>query len=271
MEWIGILVAGVGAFFLGRSWRPTKTQRSAPTRSGLSSASDRELMLSTFRRELANYLIRVDPDRFLRLYHKARTSEAAIEVGDKKHRDAQLTLITERYPLYQDFDLIGTREHVLYADAFNMYPLEDIEEHFLNLVRFHALQRAADEDWKFRARATSDQNLEHLQSYVPKIKGTRFRQRLIAAVSQFFAHQRGNGSNRVEGPIAYETDALAVYYVPHVAENRYGFHFKDTGEFGLYGSFYDDSRDKTYQSFYRSDRKFEAENYLDYLRIDEQI
>jgi hypothetical protein len=42
-------------------------------------------------------------------------------------------------------------------------------------------------------------------------------------------------------------------------------------EFGLYGSFYDDSRDKTYQSFYRSDRKFEAEIYLDHLRIDEQL
>jgi hypothetical protein len=194
-------------------------------------------MLSTFRRELANYLIRVDPDRFLRLYHKARAAEAAIEAGDKKQRDAQLTMITERYPLYQDFDLIGTREHVLYADAFNMYPLEDIEEHFLNLVRFHALERAADEDWKFRDPATSDENLEHLLSYVLKIKDTRFRQRIIAAVSQFFAHKRGNWSNRVEGPIAYETDALQFTTLSTLAENRYGFHFKGTGEFGLYGSF----------------------------------
>jgi len=32
-------------------------------------ASDRELMLSTFRRELANYMACRDPDRFLRLYY----------------------------------------------------------------------------------------------------------------------------------------------------------------------------------------------------------
>jgi SAM-dependent methyltransferase len=150
---------------------------------------------------------------------------------------------------------------VLYADALIISPLEDIEEHYLNLVRFHALQRVLDEGWKFRGDATSDRDLEHLQKYVEKIKDTKFRQRLLAAVDQFFTHRTDNRLS-AEGPLAYETNALAVFYVHHFAENRYGFHFKDTDEFGLYGSFYDDSRDKTYQSLYRSDRKFEAEMRL---------
>jgi hypothetical protein len=234
-------------------------------------ASDRELMLATFRRELANYLVRLDPDRFLRLYRKARQAEAAIEKADKEERDAQLTIITKRYPFYTDFDFVGTREHVLYADALNTYAIEDVEEHYLNLVKFHALQCALDPDWQFRTSATTEKDLEHLQSYVQKIKDTRFRQRLIAALGDFFAHRQRNLQFNPEGSVAYETDTLAVYYIHHYAENRYGFHFKDTNEFGLYGSFYDDSRDKTYQSFYRSDRKFEAEVTLDHLRIDVAI
>jgi hypothetical protein len=44
-----------------------------------------------------------------------------------------------------------------------------------------------------------------------------------------------------------------------------------TNEYGLYTSFVDDGRDKTYKSFYRSDRNFEAEIYLDHLGIDEHI
>lgn len=35
--------------------------------------------------------------------------------------------------------------------------------------------------------------------------------------------------------------------------------------------FYAAGRDKPYESYYRSDRLFEAETYLDYLRIDEMI
>ena len=228
-------------------------------------------MLAAFRRELANYMVRFDPDRFLRLYRKARADEALIDAGDRDERQAQVTILTKRYPFYSDFDIVGTRDHVLYADALGMLPLEDIEDHYLNLVKFHALQRALDPDWHFRGSATSDKDLEHLQDYVRKIRDTRFRQRLVAAIGEFFANRQRDRMSDPEGASAYETDVIAVYYVPHIAENRYGFHFKDTNEFGLYGSFYDDSRDKTYQSFYRSDRKFAAEIYLDYLHIDQPI
>jgi hypothetical protein len=142
------------------------------------------------------------------------------------------------------------------------------------MVKFHALQRALDEDWRFRDGATSDSDLEHLEKYIQEIKDTKFRQRLCAAVNEFHAHRRDLfGDAQVgdtQGTIAYETAVLAVHYVPHFAENRYGFHFKDTNEFGLYSSFISDEG-KDYQSFYRSDRKFEAEIYLNYLHIEEHI
>jgi hypothetical protein len=73
-----------------------------------------------------------------------------------------------------------------------MYSLEDIEEHYLTLVKFHALKLVPDEGWRFRSAATSDRDLEHLEKYVQKIKDTKFRQRLVVAFDEFFAHRRGN-------------------------------------------------------------------------------
>jgi hypothetical protein len=272
MEWVGLIFVAACAFVLGRGTAAQKkTEGPAPTRSGLSSASDRDLMLSTFRRELANYLVRLDPDRFLRLCDKAHRAEAQIKAADKAERDAQFVLITKRYPHYEDFDLIGTRSHVLYADALNSHSVEDIEEHFLNLVKFHAVQRANDTDWKFRGPAISDKDIEHLQGYVRKIKDTRFLQRLKNAVTDFYAHRQPSGFESAQHQVLYETKNLSVFRIPHIVEIRHGFHFKDTDEFGLYSVFYADGRDKPYESYYRSDRMFEAENHLDNLRIDETI
>jgi hypothetical protein len=148
MEWLWIAGAVLIGFFVGTSLcgRASRNfQASTLNELDLNMASDRELMLFTFRRELANYMVRADPDRFLRLYHKARAAEAAIGRADKAEREAQFTIITKKCPMYADFDLVATREHVLYADALSTYALEDIEDHYLNLVKFHALQRALNE------------------------------------------------------------------------------------------------------------------------------
>ncbi|MEH2560072.1 hypothetical protein V1286_007601 [Bradyrhizobium algeriense] len=272
MEWIGLIVVAAGAYFLGRGSRSTKTKGSAAvTRSGLSSASDRDLMLATFRRELANYLVRFDPDRFLRLYHKARSVEAEIEKASNKEREAHFLLITKRYPLYEDFDFLGTREHVLYADAFDRHSIDEIEEHFLNLVKFHALQRADDKDWEFRGPATSDRDLDHLEKYIPKIKDTRFLQKLQAALREFLAQRTATNFELPRGQVVYETSTLVVFRVPHIVESRYGFHFKETNEFGLYSVYYFDDGGRSSERFYRSDATFEAEQHLDHLRIDESI
>jgi hypothetical protein len=272
MDWVGIAFVAACAFFLGRSLRTQKkVEGSAPTGSGLSSASDRELLLGTFRRELANYLVRLDPDRFLHLCNKAHRAEEKIKSADKAEKDAEFVLITKRYPHYQDFDLIGTRSHVLYADAFNSLPIEDIEEHFLNLVKFHALQRADNPDWQLRGDAVSAKDVEHLQSYVRKINDTRFLQRLRTAVTDFYTHRQPSDFASADHQVVYETQRLAVYRLSHIAEVRHGFHFKDADEFGIYSVFYADGRDKAYESYYRSDRMFEAETYLDHLRLDETI
>ncbi len=239
-------------------------------------AHDRRLFLATLRRELANYMVRLDPDRYLDLYREARAADTAIQNASKQSQEAQFADLTAMYPSYEDFDFIGVRAHVLYADALSTRSIEEIEAHFLNMVKFESLQNALDRHWnRFRyIHATSDGDLKHLEQYVIRIKDTKFKQRLEAAIREFFCYTSAKSLSRLDvnakGWI-YETDVFAACYVSHYAENRYGFYFKDTNEFGLYGIFFADGRDEPYRSFLRSDAKFEAEKCLDALCIDEPI
>jgi hypothetical protein len=267
VEWLwAVGLAGVGLFLFARNRAGAASPKTTASPDALNTAPDRELILTILRREIANYLVRLDPDRFLRLYCKAFSAEQKVDGADADERQAELTLIAKRYPYYSDFDLVATRDHVLYADALSMYSIEEIEEHYLALIKFQAIMRASDPSWRFRSPATSQQSVDHCEQYVKRIKDTRFLHRLKAAVDEYFQQWKPSDDGA-----PYETARIAVYRVPHVAENRYGVHFKDTDEYGLYGSFYDDGRDKTYHSFFRSDRRFEAEDALDHLRIDDRV
>ena len=99
MEWLWIIAVAAVAFYIGRRSRPPQGTPATPTTIGLNSASDRELMLATFRRELANYMVRHDPDRYLALYRKARIAETKIEKADAEERQALQTIITKRYAI----------------------------------------------------------------------------------------------------------------------------------------------------------------------------
>jgi len=105
----------------------------------------------------------------------------------------------------------------------------------------------------------------HLEKYVQRFKDTRFKNRLKDAIREFRVYE----SNKAPEPL-YETAAFSVRRVRHFAELRYGVHFKDTGEFGLYTVFNDDPGER-YIGFYRSDAAFEKEIVLDDILIDEPI
>jgi hypothetical protein len=133
MEWLGLGIAALIGFVVG-AFLFARPSRQELSRLGLKMASDRELALRILRREIANYLIRLDPDRFLRLYKEARAADIAIGSADKSSQQAGLDAITKKYPFYQDFDLIGTRDHILYVDALSAHPLEDIEGQYMNMI-----------------------------------------------------------------------------------------------------------------------------------------
>jgi hypothetical protein len=228
-------------------------------------AGDRNFALSVLRRELANWMFRRDPNRYRRAYMAAHEATAAIAVADRAEKRRQLAKLAEQYPFYTDFDLVGTRDCVLYADALGTNSYDDIERHYTDIIRFQALQAAIDENWP-DTTATRDEELTHLDDYVRRFKDTMFKGRLEAAVREFHAYRHAKGDDL--GPDQYETAVLAVRHVAHFAETRYGVHFKDTDEFGLYGVFFADGRDKPFTGFYRSNAGFSEETILDDMPIN---
>lgn len=264
MDWGDIWLLGAGAL-IGFGLRPTGKKESVSAKGAVSaqaSAYDRSNLIQAYGREISNYLIEHDPERYYQVYQRALDTQERLFVADKKTREAELHILTERYPMYENFDLVGTRPYVIYAETLARFDEDDIEEHFLNLVKFHSLQRAASEEWRYLSPMLSKKELDHLAGYAGKVIDSRFKDRLKNAVKLFSAVRGAKLSDLSipEGGKLWETADIAVYQVYDIAESVDGYWFKDTNEYGLHSRFFGD--EKTYESFYRSDRNFEKREVL---------
>ncbi len=279
MSWFWIFCAGIaglaagifiGAHLASSSLQPVIRQLSR----GL--ADQHDLFLRVLRRELANWMFRRDPDRYFRIYRKAHEMAAAIGAAARSHQQAQLTKLRKQYPLYADFDLIGTRDHELYADALSMSSYDGIERRFTDIVRFQALKVAFDGDWQEipRNSATSADDLAHLEKYVRQFKDTRFKNRLKEAINDLdvYTHRKGLTIFSIDQSkpkqTLYETGKFSVHHVPSFGDIRYGVHFKDTNEFGLHTTFFFDDRDK---KPLEGCADFDNVILLDDIQIDERL
>jgi hypothetical protein len=232
-------------------------------------ADDEVRLLSTFRRELANFMVRTDPERFFRLHNEARATQISIGDAEKIVQLSDYRDICVEFPSFGDFDLVGTREYVLYADGLSYISIEEIEAHYLKLVKFDALTRALDEDWELFSFAIDDEEVAHLERYVQRIKDAKFLQRFKSAIVEFKSQR---SDDAFAGGNIYETGLLSVCRIVHRrAEVTWGFHFKDTNEYGIYGEFTSHERDKLSPIYHRSDKNFEMEELLDPLNIDDPI
>lgn len=258
MEWviflILIIVTAVAAF------RQGEKSRTPIVRSILQAhAHDRMNYLAALRRELANFLVWQDPDRYARLYELIHLEITPLKELDAASREARLAKLCEKYPHYQDFDLVGTRDYVLYADTLGA-DLDGIEERYRDIATFQALLIATDKHWKY-FHATDASELDHLKEYVQNIKDTQLQQRLQQAIRERYIWEAGKEAAE---SAEFDWPDWSVRRVSHYAENRFGIHDKRTNQFGLYGFFIaDDGR--TFRSWYRSDPSFEQEEHLEVL------
>ncbi|WP_425989913.1 hypothetical protein [Afipia sp. DC4300-2b1] len=264
MDWTSFLLLGVGAL-IGFGLRPPGKKESSsqvPTVSARASAVDRSNLIQAYVRELSNYLVQLNPERYYFIYNRALEEQEKLFTADKTVRDAQLLILTERYPMYENFDFVSTRPYVVYAQTLKRYDEDDIEEHFTNLVKFHSLQRAASDEWRYEMPMLSKKELDHLAGYIRQIKDGNFKERLKLAVKLFHAARQAQLSDfqLQDSEQLFENGEIAVYRVYDVAESVHGIWFKDTNEYALFSVFYGD--DKTYDSFYRSDRTFEKREVL---------
>lgn len=255
MDWLWLL-ALVGGIVIG-FWLGSKATaegvKPGVQQLARTQAYDRNNYLRILRRELSNHLMQRDAEAFARLYEKLHYDIERYKTFAKDALVGELRALVERYPQYDDFDLIGTREHVLYPDAFGINGDDDVSDHFRAIVRFQALNAKLDDAWS-GFRATSEDDLKHLHEYAARVRDAKFKRRLRAAINQFYLA-------RGEDKDAFEMRDFSVVRVSHIAEIRYGVHFKDTDEYGLFGSFHGD-RAEPYEHYYRSDALFQEQTAL---------
>ncbi len=254
--WVGsaLLVGAVASFLLSARFFASLIKEAADE-AARHKASDQNLLMRTFRRELANWLFKTDPDRYRVLYERARATETEVLASDAATRHTLLKRIATDMPFIADFDFVGSREFVTYADALSVYSYEEVEEKYLDIVRWQSLQIAGDPAWKWIDKPTSDGDLKFLPEYTKRLKDTRFKKRLEETMRLYRFARSGTDSYDIED------DLFAVRHVYHIVENRHGIHLRDTGEFGLFSTFDDD--DRHFESYYRSSPDFSEEHWLD--------
>jgi hypothetical protein len=205
-----------------------------------------------------------DPDRYVELYRSLHAEVSACKDWKPTALQTKYDEISKRYPQYEDFDPIGTRLHVLYPDA-RWKSNEELEGHFADITRFQAILCARNPQWNWFT-ATSDNDLSHLVKYVGQVKDTKFQLRLERAIGDFYVWRTGKDdlTGAEDQTDVFNYRDTTVRRVEHFAENRYGVHFKNTNEWGLYCFFvFDDGRIS--YSYYRSDNTFQQERHLDVL------
>lgn len=230
---------------------------------------DRAELLSAFRREIANILIWRNPQRYLDIYRQIHSEVYSLKMWKLEEVSNRLAALSIKYPHYTDFDAVGTREYVLYADGLCMLDYGEIEQRYIDLVMFVACSSLVDPAWKDAAdrrlvHTTSDNELAHLTEYVKRIEDTRLLLRIERAIEDNYLALSISGKN-------LDNNVYSIINLPDYAASKYAIHLKRTEEFCIYVVFtYGDGR-RT-ERYFRSDATFTQENHLNVIRpvLDER-
>jgi hypothetical protein len=213
--------------------------------------------IEVLRRELANIIVTESPDKMVALYRKAWAFEKEMQRTDSSRVQAEFGVLTERYPLYADFDLLGTRHFIPYSDPAGRTDEDAIAERYLDISKFMILENLQA---KSSQTIFGDSEYETLTRAMRRETDHRLRARIVDAMTKYDMVRSANkdgGYQRID----YDDSVISIFPIDHFAELRWGLHFKDTHEYAIYSVFYhDDSR--AFRSHYRSDSAFQVEERL---------
>jgi len=219
--------------------------------------------LEVLRRELANLMVEADPYLMLQSYEKAWAWEQETAARPDRLRADEAALLA-KIPMFRDFDLIGTRHFVPYADGRQSLSDDDLVERYLELSRMLVFMKNRSETEVTHRRPLHNEN-EHkvLLNTVRRVDDRRFRARLEDALQRCHAYRQGFGAGKDDlyaGMHETFSDAeVEVFQLPYglSPENETGVVFKKTDEYGIFASFTHDSG-RTSDSYYRTDRQFKS-------------
>lgn len=266
MEYIDyayLIATGLAGYFIG--FKVSKRQNTEVTnilKNELitSNASDRSAYLGVLRRELGNEIMNRDPDRYLKNYYHLLDEKAKFEKLANEEIITRIQTISQDFRYFTDFDVIGTRDYVLYSNAFDTEDIDSLIRTYNNIVSYALLQTKIDEFWKYKVSEISEEELEHLKEYVSKVRDTKFLAHLHQAERDYWNYKVTEPED-----LSFENNEYTVHPITDVAEVAYGVYIKKTDEYGIFSTFYGDN--KNFDSYYRTDATFEKRIPLYNLHI----
>ena len=269
MEWIlasALLVATVTVLRLRKKLRNSRFESAYLERiANQARAADNALLMSVLSREIANELIERDAEKYKKNFERLYDKWNEIKAKDVKSQRAHSETITSKYASFLDFDELGTKAHVLYADAFGWKSDEDLWELYESIRIYDALSCELDDDWRQSGTGIIEREVTHLREYCQKIRDTKLLAHLHKAREQLWLLESSKvlEEDADKGEWLYETKDYKFKRIPHFCESRWGIYVKSMDVYGMWGVFYDEV---SYTSFYAANDKFD-EQHLDSLNI----
>ena len=172
MEWIlasALLVATVTVLRLRKKLRNSRFESTYLERiANQARAADNALLMSVLSREIANELIERDAEKYKKNFERLYDKWNEIKAKDVKSQRAHSEKITSKYASFLDFDELGTKAHVLYADAFGWKSDEDLWELYESIRIYDALSCELDDDWRQSGTGIIEREVTHLREYCQK-------------------------------------------------------------------------------------------------------
>jgi hypothetical protein len=254
------LIALVVGFFLGVKFI-SKAAQPEIKEMEKTRAIDRGNYLFTLRRELANILIWRDPLRYVKLYQELCSECKSFKSWRLEEINKSLSELSKKYEFYNDFDIIESKEYVLYSDNWHNY--EELEARYRDITTFVALSLIASKSWidaqyqidfPFTSEYVPDK-LEHLLEYVDRIEDTKLIMRIDEAMDAYYTmHDKES--------VLLDNDFFAVQMQYRSSPDLcYTLHIKRTNEFAIFSRFIHDDGHNT-DNYFRSDSTFEKEQLL---------
>ncbi|MDE3240352.1 MAG: hypothetical protein KGN33_15440 [Paracoccaceae bacterium] len=226
-----------------------------------SEVADNALVMSALEREVGNELMRRNAPTYLSNFTLLHASWLGILQRTETEKLEVLNEITNRYPKFSDFNVLGNWSHVLYADGFSMYSDDDLWSLYEDMRLFNALKCELNPHWRNHGNTLSDTELHRVQTYCRQLEDTKLLGHLHRARQQYIMLKQLGIEEKEEDGFKIETPDYIFKPVSHFAERRTGVYIKALDKYGMWGLFSDE---KMFLSYYGANENFE-ERTLDTL------
>ena len=148
---IGVAVGLIGAFFVLRRFLKSASGefQTFKLTKDESIAGHSFRYLEVLCRELANHMVKRDPDYFLKTYDRWQEEYDRIgELSASELKD-RLRVISSEIPIYEEFDLVGVRDFIDVDRELMDSHIEEIAEHYRKIKSWIALLSRTDDEWRY--------------------------------------------------------------------------------------------------------------------------